>query len=113
MPQISGCMIRSSTSPWPKRCRVFNFRSLAQARSSGTCSSTRGPDQTKAIVGTTSGAPAPHRGGTMKLIGVDVGGTFTDIVFTDTETGRTIIHKAPTTPDDPSHGVITGVGELC
>jgi hypothetical protein len=27
----------------------------------------------------------------MKLIGVDVGGTFTDIVFTDTETGRTII----------------------
>jgi N-methylhydantoinase A len=49
----------------------------------------------------------------MKLIGVDVGGTFTDIVFTDTETGRTIIHKAPTTPDDPSHGVITGVGELC
>ena len=48
----------------------------------------------------------------MKLIGVDVGGTFTDIVCTDTETGRTIIHKVPTTPDDPSHGVITGVGEL-
>ena len=33
----------------------------------------------------------------MKLIGVDVGGTFTDIVCTDTETGRTIIHKVPTT----------------
>ena len=49
----------------------------------------------------------------MKLIGVDVGGTFTDIVCTDTETRDTIIHKAPTTPDDPSHGVITGVSELC
>src|SRR5262252_2049764 len=49
----------------------------------------------------------------MKLIGVDVGGTFTDIVCTDTETRHTIIHKAPTTPDDPSHGVITGVSELC
>jgi N-methylhydantoinase A len=49
----------------------------------------------------------------MKLLGVDVGGTFTDIVFTDTETGRTVIHKSPTTPDDPSHGVITGVSELC
>src|SRR5712691_7144545 len=49
----------------------------------------------------------------MKLMGLDVGGTFTDIVFTDTETGRTIIHKAPTTPDDPSHGVISGVSELC
>jgi N-methylhydantoinase A/oxoprolinase/acetone carboxylase beta subunit len=49
----------------------------------------------------------------MKLIGVDVGGTFTDIVFTDTVTGRTIIHKAPTTPDDPSRGVVTGVSDLC
>src|SRR5882672_4745759 len=49
----------------------------------------------------------------MKLIGVDVGGTFTDMVFTDTETGRTIIHKAPTTLNDPSQGVIMGVGELC
>src|SRR5215471_7934400 len=49
----------------------------------------------------------------MKLIGVDVGGTFTDIVCTDTETKHTIIHKSPTTPDDPSHGVISGVSELC
>ncbi|MEE9148919.1 MAG: hydantoinase/oxoprolinase family protein, partial [Candidatus Tectomicrobia bacterium] len=49
----------------------------------------------------------------MKLIGIDVGGTFTDIVFTDTASGRTVIHKAPTTPDDPARGVITGVGELC
>src|SRR6516165_3272322 len=49
----------------------------------------------------------------MKLIGVDVGGTFTDIVCTATETRHTIIHKAPTTPDDPSHGVISGVSELC
>ncbi len=31
----------------------------------------------------------------MKLMGVDVGGTFTDIVLTDTETGRTIIRVVP------------------
>src|ERR1700740_2939515 len=49
----------------------------------------------------------------MYLIGVDVGGTFTDIVFADTESGRTLIHKVPTTPDDPAHGVITGIVELC
>src|SRR5215831_11657493 len=49
----------------------------------------------------------------MKLIGVDVGGTFTDMVCTDTETGHTVIYKAPTTPDDLAHGVITGVSELC
>ena len=49
----------------------------------------------------------------MQLIGVDVGGTFTDIVFTDTDANRTIIHKVPTTPGDPSDGVMTGLAELC
>jgi len=49
----------------------------------------------------------------MYLIGVDVGGTFTDIVFADTESGRTLIHKTPTTRDDPSRGVVSGMGELC
>ena len=49
----------------------------------------------------------------MYLIGVDVGGTFTDIVFADTESGRTLIHKTPTTRDDPARGVVAGIGELC
>jgi N-methylhydantoinase A len=49
----------------------------------------------------------------MQLIGVDVGGTFTDIVLADTESGRTLIHKVPTTPDDPARGVIAGIVELC
>jgi N-methylhydantoinase A/oxoprolinase/acetone carboxylase beta subunit len=49
----------------------------------------------------------------MRLIGVDVGGTFTDIVIADTATGQTLIHKVPTTRDDPSRGVVAGIGELC
>ena len=49
----------------------------------------------------------------MHLIGVDVGGTFTDIVFADTEAGTSLIHKLPTTPDDPARGVIAGIVELC
>jgi N-methylhydantoinase A/oxoprolinase/acetone carboxylase beta subunit len=49
----------------------------------------------------------------MKLIGVDVGGTFTDIVFSDTERGLTVIHKVATTPVDPSLGVLTGIAGLC
>jgi N-methylhydantoinase A/oxoprolinase/acetone carboxylase beta subunit len=49
----------------------------------------------------------------MKLIGVDVGGTFTDVVLTDTTSNRTLIHKVPTTPDDPSQGVMAGILELC
>ena len=49
----------------------------------------------------------------MKLIGVDVGGTFTDVVYADTDTQETHVHKVPTTPQDPSVGVITGITELC
>lgn len=44
---------------------------------------------------------------------MDVGGTFTDIVFGDMATGTVAIHKVSTTPDDPSQGVMTGVLELC
>jgi N-methylhydantoinase A len=49
----------------------------------------------------------------MKMIGVDVGGTFTDIVLCDMTTGRIAIHKVATTPDDPSRAVIRGVVEIC
>lgn len=49
----------------------------------------------------------------MRLIGVDVGGTFTDLVLADTETGAVTIHKVSTTPEDPSIGVADGVGALC
>ena len=49
----------------------------------------------------------------MKLIGVDVGGTFTDVMYGDTENQDIAIHKVPTTPDDPSRGVIQGLREIC
>jgi N-methylhydantoinase A/oxoprolinase/acetone carboxylase beta subunit len=49
----------------------------------------------------------------MRLVGVDVGGTFTDLVLADTETGAVTIHKVSTTPEDPSIGVAEGVGGLC
>ena len=49
----------------------------------------------------------------MKTIGVDVGGTFTDLVLCDMTTGDVAIHKVATTPDDPSRGVMRGITELC
>ncbi len=49
----------------------------------------------------------------MLLIGVDVGGTFTDIVFTDTEANRTLTHKVASTPEDPSRAFMRGVSEIC
>src|SRR6478736_6425318 len=47
----------------------------------------------------------------MFTIGVDVGGTYTDLVATD-ETGRTIFAKSPSTPADQSIGVMAGLEEL-
>ena len=49
----------------------------------------------------------------MKTIGVDVGGTFTDLVFCDMDSGDLAIHKVSTTPQDPSIGVMAGIRELC
>ncbi len=49
----------------------------------------------------------------MQLIGVDVGGTFTDIVFSDTTANRTLTHKVASTPDDPSRAFMRGVQEVC
>jgi len=49
----------------------------------------------------------------MKLLGVDVGGTFTDIVYTNTNDKKSYIFKTATTPEDPSIGVLTGVNSLC
>ena len=40
---------------------------------------------------------------------IDGGGTFTDIQVLDLETGRLADFKAPTTPDDPSAGLIDGI----
>ena len=49
----------------------------------------------------------------MRLIGVDVGGTFTDLVLTDTSSNETLIHKVASTPDDLSEGVLRAVDEVC
>jgi N-methylhydantoinase A len=44
-------------------------------------------------------------------IGIDVGGTFTDLVLV-TPSGTLVLEKHPTTPDDQSEGVLRGVAQL-
>ena len=46
-------------------------------------------------------------------LGVDVGGTFTDLLVIDEATGRTFRDKVPSTPHDPSEAVIAGARQLC
>ncbi len=48
----------------------------------------------------------------MKRLGVDVGGTFTDLIYVDDEAGEILVHKIPTTPGDPSLGTVQGVREI-
>ena len=45
-------------------------------------------------------------------LGIDVGGTFTDIVVYDAATGRRSSHKVLTTHDDPAEGVMAGIRQV-
>ena len=49
---------------------------------------------------------------TLKL-GVDVGGTFTDVLLLSQDTGELTIAKVLSTPEDQSAGVIAGVQQAC
>ena len=42
-------------------------------------------------------------------LGVDVGGTFTDLLLFDEESGKFWRHKTPSTPHDSSEGILNGV----
>jgi N-methylhydantoinase A len=45
-------------------------------------------------------------------LGVDVGGTFTDLLLFDNETGEFWREKTPSTPADSSEGILTGVASI-
>ena len=47
----------------------------------------------------------------MFTIGIDVGGTYTDLVAIDAD-GKTVFAKSPSTPADQSVGVMAGLEEL-
>ncbi|MFX1369586.1 MAG: hydantoinase/oxoprolinase N-terminal domain-containing protein, partial [Promethearchaeota archaeon] len=48
----------------------------------------------------------------MITLGVDVGGTFTDLILTDSRTGRTYVHKVPSTPESQDKAVVKGISEI-
>ncbi|MEX0868163.1 MAG: hydantoinase/oxoprolinase family protein [Nitriliruptoraceae bacterium] len=45
-------------------------------------------------------------------IGIDTGGTFTDVVAFDESTGALTTTKTPSTPDDPARGFLEGVDKV-
>src|SRR5215210_3334221 len=46
-------------------------------------------------------------------LGVDVGGTFTDVLLVEEGSGRTWRAKTASTPSDQAVGVLTGIGKVC
>lgn len=49
----------------------------------------------------------------MIVVGVDIGGTFTDLMLYDTGSGAVRAHKVPSTPAEPERAMIDGLTELC
>ena len=49
---------------------------------------------------------------TTVCVGIDTGGTFTDLVAVELEEGRYHYHKVPTVTADPARGIIDGIAEL-
>ena len=47
------------------------------------------------------------------IVGVDIGGTFTDFALLKRATGELYIGKRLTTPDDPARAFLEGIDELC
>ena len=45
-------------------------------------------------------------------IGVDIGGTFTDIVLWNSGSSHLVVDKLLTTPEDPSHAVVDGIKRI-
>ncbi|MDB4512312.1 hydantoinase/oxoprolinase family protein, partial [Arenicella sp.] len=46
-------------------------------------------------------------------LGVDVGGTFTDLLLINEQSGTTFTAKVPSTPEDSSVGVLNGIARIC
>ena len=77
----------------------------------------RGPHDSLRAPGaaTRMAARAVHAGerwGVMATrIGVDIGGTFTDLIYYDDVSGESLVAKVPTTPDNPDEGVVNAIGQ--
>ena len=66
-----------------------------------------GPIRTLTIVG-----PGEEKRMSYRL-GIDVGGTFTDLLLINDESGATHTAKVPSTPEDSSLGVLNGIARIC
>src|SRR2546425_4301775 len=104
-------------SPAPSACRpgVASIRDVRRR-----CRSAPRSSRPSALATTTAKSPAISTletfgrmmPGRRLRIGIDTGGTFTDVVAVDESTGAIVTTKTPTTPHDPSLGVLEGIRKV-
>src|SRR5262249_52823132 len=49
----------------------------------------------------------------MRIVGVGIGGTFTDFMLYDTDSGAVQVHKVRSTPEAPGQAMVSGLAEIC
>src|SRR5205085_9920101 len=99
----------ASSSP----ARERSFRSPTRSSRSGTRARHWPAWSGASTSGRSCSSPSErHEAPPMRRLGVDVGGTFTDLIYVDDEAGKILVHKTATTPDDPSQGTVEGIREL-
>ena len=67
---------------------------------------------TLSLLYSNEGAPARIMSASRYRLGVDVGGTHTDLVLLDTATGELLVEKVSSTPKNPALGVLDGVAKF-
>src|SRR4029077_19528178 len=109
---------RGSRVPLPRRGRRDGHRSRRADRRDAVARSTararaRGPGLQGRDV-RSRGRLTERKTNMAYRLGVDVGGTFTDLFLVSEGNGGAQFRvKTPSTPDDPSEGVLTGVRRIC
>ncbi|MEC9343747.1 MAG: hydantoinase/oxoprolinase N-terminal domain-containing protein, partial [Pseudomonadota bacterium] len=71
-----------------------------------------GPGGARSPSASPGGQNIPRIGEGYRL-GVDVGGTFTDLMLIDERSGKTHVAKVASTPKDSSQGVLRGIEKIC
>jgi len=112
-----------SPQPSPAPTPVERTRTPAARQPEPTARKTPGapsnvPATTQARPKSPAPAPQPVRerrasSGGGWMLGVDVGGTFTDLLLIEQDSGQTFTAKVPSTPKDSSIGVLNGIERIC
>jgi len=105
-----------TTPPAPDRTRPEEGRTEIEARTP------QAPPPAPSPTPRPAPPPAPARDAAPRQrpadddgyqLGVDVGGTFTDLLLIEEASGHTFTAKVPSTPADPSQGVLNGIERIC